>query len=120
MASSLLGGGRKLALLVSKEAYVDNVADIAGTLWPTGHPGKRDLDFSQMHSYQAECVAMIFGSLSFFFFFLATSQKHRFSSSVFTFLGNVDKIKSPGSGSMQSGQTSGLSFTVAFKLCTCA
>lgn len=75
MASSLLGGGRKLALLVSKEAYVDNVADIAGTLWPTGHPGKRDLDFSQMHSYQAECVAMIFGSLSFFFFFFGHFPK---------------------------------------------
>lgn len=39
-----------MALMVSKEAYVDDVADTVGALVPTGHPGKRDLGLGQRHS----------------------------------------------------------------------
>lgn len=44
------GGGSNLALIVSKDAYVDDVADTVGALLPTWHPGKRDLELSQRHS----------------------------------------------------------------------
>lgn len=71
-----------MALLVSKEAYGDDVTDIARAILTTGHSGKHDLGLEpERQCYHADCIAMIF---AFFFFFLMTSQKRRFSSSVFT------------------------------------
>lgn len=60
---------------------MDDVTDTAGAFLPTGHSGKRDLGLEpERQCYHAECVAMIFA-----FFFLMTSRKPIFSSSVFTF-----------------------------------
>lgn len=69
-----------MVLLISKKAYVDDLADIRGFL-PTRHSEKNDLRLSLK-----DRVTMLSVLLSFYIsIFVTTFQKLRFSSSVFTF-----------------------------------
>lgn len=68
-----------MVLLISKKAYVDDLADIRGFL-PTRHSEKNDLRLSLK-----DRVTMLSVLLSFYIsIFVTTFPKPRFGSSVFT------------------------------------